>query len=137
MEEIWINSAEEMVSFGETFTNRLSEGATVAIVGNLGAGKTHFTKGVCQGLGNADSSSPTFTLVNEVITESLPVYHFDFYRIKQVEELYDLGWDDYLEKGGVVIAEWADLYPELFPEGTIWLKIEHHEDRRRVLIKVV
>ena len=134
MEELFIRNAEEMITFGEGYAKSLKAGDILAIVGDLGAGKTHFTKGVAAGLGYADCTSPTFTLVNESHGGDYDLYHFDFYRIKKEEELWSLGWDEYLEKGGVVIAEWADLFPEVFPAHTTWMKIQHEKGGRVVKI---
>lgn len=122
-----------MIALGKSLGKELIKGSVVALVGDLGAGKTHLTKGICQALGGSETTSPTFTLVNEVPGE-IPLYHFDFYRVKQVEELYDLGWDDYLEKGGVVVAEWANLYEEVIPDESLWIKVEHHQQGRKVYI---
>jgi len=136
MEERMVRSADEMMALGQEIGHGVGPGAMIALVGDLGAGKTHFTKGVAQALAGGEVSSPTFTLVNEVpLRGEMALYHFDFYRVGQVDELYDLGWDDYLERGGVVIAEWADLYPELVPVTALWIKIEHVPEGRRVLIK--
>ena len=136
MKELWIDSEEEMVALGKAFGKGLkSERSVIALVGEVGAGKTHFTKGIAQSLGGAGAvTSPTFTLVNEIEVTAGNLFHFDFYRIKAVEELYELGWYDYLDNEGVVVVEWADLYTDLIPETAQWIKIEHHGDRRRVLI---
>ncbi len=134
MKEVIINSAEEMIELGATIGKSLSAGAVVAMVGDLGAGKTHFTKGLCRSQGGNDTTSPTFKLVNEIPGKPHWVFHFDFYRVKAVEELLDLGWDDYLDREGVVVAEWADLYPELIPEEALWIKIEHVSEGRKVII---
>ena len=134
MKKYSVESSESMIGLGVELGRNLAAGAVIALVGDLGAGKTHFTKGVCQALGAEEATSPTYTLVNEILDGKLPLYHFDFYRVKQVEELYDLGWDGYLEKGGVVVAEWADLYAELIPENALWIKIEHVADGRAVTV---
>jgi len=134
MKKYSVESSESMIGLGVELGRNLAAGAVIALVGDLGAGKTHFTKGVCQALGAEEATSPTYTLVNEILDGKLPLYHFDFYRVKQVEELYDLGWDGYLEKCGVVVAEWADLYAELIPENALWIKIEHVADGRAVTV---
>lgn len=96
----------------------------LSLTGRLGAGKTHFTKGLVEGLGCRESvTSPTFALLQEYHGGEVPVYHFDLYRLESVEEVLDLGWDDYLEGDGIVVAEWGDKFPELFPENAIWLEI--------------
>ncbi len=134
MEELLIQTSNEMVQFGADIGATLQAGAVVALVGDLGVGKTHFTKGVCLSQEAGDTTSPTYTLVNEMTEGNLPIFHFDFYRVKVVEELYDLGWDDYLDRQGIIVAEWADLYPELIPANALWIKIEHVEGGRKVTI---
>jgi tRNA threonylcarbamoyladenosine biosynthesis protein TsaE len=101
----------------------------VALCGQLGAGKTHFSKGIVAGLGASEAvTSPTFSLVNEYRSGRLRVFHFDFYRLEEASELVAIGWDDYLEEDGVVIVEWADKFPELLPEETIWLDLSIREN---------
>jgi tRNA threonylcarbamoyladenosine biosynthesis protein TsaE len=93
----------------------------IALVGGLGAGKTHWTKGLVAALESpAEVTSPTFGLAHEYPGGTMPVFHLDFYRIDRAEELLALGWDEYLEAGGVVVAEWADKFPELMPPDTLW-----------------
>jgi len=135
MEEHFVVTAEGMIEFGKALGAELLPGGVIGLVGDLGAGKTHLTKGICAALGADDTTSPTFKLVNEVEGGSVLIYHFDFYRVKQAEELLDLGWDDYIEAGGIVVAEWADMFPELMPAHTLWIKVEHAEGGRRILIK--
>lgn len=107
-------------------------GAVVALVGGLGAGKTHWTKGLVAGLGSAaEVTSPTFGLVHEYPGGRLPVFHFDFYRLANAEELLALGWDEYLDAGGVLIAEWGDRFPELLPQETTWLNFDIEADGSR------
>ena len=79
-------------------------------------------------------TSPTFALLQEYRGGRLPVFHFDLYRLENESEVLRLGWDDYLEEGGVVVAEWADLFPHLFPEGTIWLEITEKEGGREIAL---
>jgi tRNA threonylcarbamoyladenosine biosynthesis protein TsaE len=87
----------------------------------LGAGKTHWTKGLVAGMGStAEVTSPTFALVHEYPGGRVPVFHLDFYRLENAREIIALGWDEYLEAGGVIVAEWADKFPELLPPGTLW-----------------
>ena len=98
----------------------------LALCGTLGAGKTHFVKGLVAGLGGdpADVTSPTFTLVNEYEGSRLPVFHFDFYRLEAEDELLAIGWDDYLSGGGLVVIEWADKFCRLLPDATRWFDLE-------------
>ena len=98
---------------------------SVALTGGLGAGKTHFTKGLVRGLGGTEEvTSPTFTLVHEYSAGRLPVFHFDFYRIETERELTGIGWDEYLDAGGVCVVEWADRFPDLLPASAAWWSLE-------------
>lgn len=122
-------TVEEMERLGCAAAAGIRPGAVIALVGGLGAGKTHWTKGLVAGLGSpADVTSPTFGLVHEYTGGRLPVFHMDFYRIGSPGELVALGWDDYIEGGGVIVAEWADKFPELFPRDAIWLDFEIEAD---------
>ncbi len=114
-------SIEETFAFGREIANALSAGDVIALVGDLGAGKTHLTKGIVAGLGSdAEVTSPTFTLVHEYGDGRLPAFHFDFYRLDHPDELLAIGWDEYCESDGVVIVEWADKFPDLIPGGATW-----------------
>lgn len=128
---------EEMFELGRRAAALMGAGSVIALVGGLGAGKTHWTKGFVAGFGSdAEVTSPTFGLVHEYPTAGPTVYHFDFYRLDSANELMDLGWDEYLESGGVVVAEWADKYPELLPPEAIWLDLEIAGDGlRRVRVR--
>lgn len=111
----------DTIAFGAELAAGLEAGDCLALVGDLGAGKTHFTKGVVAGLGcDRAVTSPTFTLVHEYLGGRLPVFHFDFYRLESAAELLDIGWDDYLDAGGITIVEWADKFPDLLPAGCQW-----------------
>jgi tRNA threonylcarbamoyladenosine biosynthesis protein TsaE len=128
-------SAESLVSGAAEFAPTLASGDVIALVGGLGMGKTHFTKGLLQGLGSDEMvTSPTFSLLQEYHEGRLPVFHLDLYRLESEDEVLRLGWDDYLEADGLVVVEWADLFPGLFPEETIWLRIEE-EDEGRVILR--
>ncbi len=127
-------SIEDTLAWGRQLATHLHPGDIVALVGTLGAGKTHATKGIVAGLDCAAGvSSPTFTLVHEYLGGRLPVFHFDFYRLKTAGEVIGIGWDDYLDAGGVVIVEWADLFPELLPENTRWFEFELLADDSRLV----
>ena len=113
--------AAATIAAGTTLAATLEPGAVLALCGTMGAGKTHLTKGLCAGLGCTDSvSSPTFGLVHEYRGAPCPVFHFDFYRLRSPAEVLNLGWDDYVDSGGILIVEWPDLFPELLPEHTQW-----------------
>ncbi len=123
------NSEEATIVAGKSFAAALSAGDVVALCGDLGAGKTHFAKGVVEGLGASDGvTSPTFALVNEYRTGSIPIFHFDFYRLDAAEEVVRIGWDDYLDEDGVLLVEWADRFPELLPEHTRWIDLTIDSD---------
>ncbi len=125
-------SVAAMVNLGRAAAAVVRPGAVIALVGGLGAGKTHWTKGLVAALGCAvEVTSPTFSLVHEYRGGNLTVFHFDFYRLASAGDLLALGWDEYLEAGGVVIAEWADKFPELLPEDTIWLRFAVETDASR------
>ena len=127
---------EDTVTWGRALASTLNPGDVVALVGNLGAGKTHATKGIVAGLGSsAEVSSPTFTLVHEYEGGRLPAYHFDFYRLDSAQEVLNIAWDDYLDGGGVVIVEWADRFPELIPDGAKWFNFEILPDGTRQVVE--
>ena len=127
-------SAEAMENLGREASALVKAGSVIALVGGLGAGKTHWTKGFVAGVGStAEVTSPTFGLVHEYSGGRLPVFHLDFYRLESAAELIALGWDEYLEQDGVVVAEWGDKFPELLPLDTIWLHITTGPDGSRII----
>jgi len=122
---IFLPDEAATVACGERLAQHLRNGDVLALTGGLGAGKTHLTKGIVQGLGcHADVSSPTFSLVHEYLGGTLSVYHFDWYRLEGGEELPGIGWQDYLDADGVCIVEWADRFPAALPRGTRWMALE-------------
>jgi tRNA threonylcarbamoyladenosine biosynthesis protein TsaE len=115
------NTPEAMLDLGRAAAGLVHPGSVIALCGGLGTGKTHWTKGLVAGLGStAEVTSPTFALVHEYPGGRLPVFHLDFYRIESPEELIAIGWDEYLEAKGVIVAEWADKFSELLPPDTLW-----------------
>ncbi len=127
-------SPEAMETLGREASAGVKPGSVIALVGGLGAGKTHWTKGFVAGAGStAEVTSPTFGLVHEYPGGRLPIFHLDFYRLESAAELVALGWDEYLEQGGVVIAEWGNKFPELFPPDTIWLSFTVEQDGSRII----
>ena len=107
------NSPEETEALGEVLGKTLSSGTVIAFTGDLGAGKTAFVRGLARGLGIAARvTSPTFTIVNEYEGGRLPLFHFDMYRLTSAQELFDIGWDDFLERGGVCAVEWSENVAE-------------------------
>ncbi len=128
---IFCPNPESLLQSGADYAQNLSSGSIIALVGGLGMGKTHFTKGILKGLGSEEVvTSPTFALLQEYRSGRLPVFHFDLYRLESEAAVLNLGWDDYLEEGGVVVAEWANLFPNLFPPQTSWLEIVEEEGGR-------
>lgn len=129
-------SEQDMLELGRTFAESVAEGGCVlGLVGDLGAGKTHFCKGVVQGLGSEDSvTSPTFSLVQEYPNGRLPVFHFDFYRLDSIDELDSIGWEEYLMEPAVLLVEWADKFPEALPPGSKWCRFSILPDGSRKLI---
>jgi tRNA threonylcarbamoyladenosine biosynthesis protein TsaE len=125
---------EAMTQLGQAAASLAMPGTCIALVGDLGAGKTHWTKGFVAGLGStAAVTSPTFGLVHEYHGGRLPVFHFDFYRLESAAELIALGWDDYLDQDGIIIAEWAGKFPELLPPATHWLQFTLAADGSRTV----
>lgn len=129
-----ISTPEEMIGLGAGAARSAKPGTVFGLIGNMGAGKTHWTKGFLQSRQpSALVTSPTFSLINEYRDGEIPIYHFDFYRIDSPRDLLSLGWDEYIEAGGIVICEWADRYPDLMPEGTHWLEFSHQPDGSRLV----
>ena len=127
-------TAQAMMDLGARYAREASAGAVFALIGDLGAGKTHWTKGFVQGIGSTDDvTSPTFGLLHEYPGGRLPVHHLDFYRMQSADEVLALGWDELLDQDAILIAEWADRFPELFPEETRWLHFSIAEDGTRIL----
>ena len=121
-----LESEAATLAVGRELAATLEDGAVIGLIGNLGAGKTHLVKGLVAGLGSDEVvSSPTFSLVQEYTEGKIPVYHFDVYRLETAEELLEIGWDDYLDRSGIVIVEWAERFRELMPVGTQWLTLSH------------
>lgn len=123
---------EAMEELGRTRASQVVPGSVIALVGGLGVGKTCWTKGLVAALGSsAEVTSPTFGLVHEYPGGNFPIFHLDFYRIETPDELVALGWDEYLDAGGVIIAEWGDKFAELMPSATIWLIFSMGKDGSR------
>ncbi len=129
-----------MRNFGIELGRHLKSGDVLALVGDLGAGKTHITQGIAEYFGYLhEVTSPTFALVNEYITEveKSDLIHFDLYRLEKSEDLLEIGWEDYLERDAILIVEWADRFPELMPNGTKCVFIEHLEQGRKLSYDLV
>ena len=123
--EIISNSPAETRALGRRLAEKLAPGTVIAFTGDLGAGKTALISGLAEGLGVTDRvTSPTFTIVNEYEGGRLPLFHFDLYRLGSSEELYDIGWDDYLVRGGVCAVEWSENAPEAMEEGARLIRVD-------------
>ncbi len=133
--EWMIESVEQMEKLAEQLASTIQSSAIWGLTGDLGAGKTHFSKGFARGLGYlGDVTSPTFSLVQEYHGGRLPIFHFDWYRLASAAEVLAIGWDDYLDQKGVLLVEWADLFPELWPHPMQWVKIEIIGSQRLVTL---
>ena len=134
--EIKINSLADINEAAKQFIENMGDGKVYAFYGKMGAGKTTFIKAICEELGVDDViTSPTFAIVNEyqsAITGD-SIYHFDFYRIKKLEEVYDMGYEDYFYSGSLCFLEWPELIDDLLPEDATKVTIEATDDGRRVV----
>lgn len=132
------HSPAETEAVGEALAKTLRPGTVLAFRGDLGAGKTAFTRGLGRGLGCTERvTSPTYTIVNEYTSGRLPLFHFDMYRLRSSEDLFDIGWEDYLERGGVCAVEWSENVAEALPEDTVWVdlrRLEGEDNGRRITI---
>ena len=134
--EFLTNAPEETEKLGAALGRILQPGTVIAYRGDLGAGKTAFTRGLARGLGCRELvTSPTYTIVNEYLGGRLPLFHFDMYRLSSSEDLFDIGWEDYLERGGVCAVEWSENVADAL-EAPIVITIEKlGEDSRRITIE--
>ena len=131
------HSTQETEAIGEELAQKLRGGDVLAFTGSLGMGKTAFTRGLARGLGcRGRVTSPTFTIVNEYEGRT-PLFHFDMYRLGSSDELFDIGWDDYLARGGACAVEWSERVSDALPEDTIFVDIartDEHEDWRTITV---
>ena len=136
--EFITHSPEETEAVGMALAAQLTPGAVIAYTGDLGAGKTAFTRGLARGLGITEPvTSPTYTIVNEYLTGKMPLFHFDMYRLSCADELFDIGWEDYLARGGVCAVEWSENIEEALDEEPIRIDIRRgeHDNQRRISIR--
>ncbi|MDQ7736569.1 tRNA (adenosine(37)-N6)-threonylcarbamoyltransferase complex ATPase subunit type 1 TsaE [Prevotella corporis] len=133
--EIKIKNLETIHESAKEFIKNIGDKKVFAFYGKMGAGKTTFTKAICEVLGVKDViTSPTFAIVNEYTDgNGNPIYHFDFYRIKKLEEVYDMGYEDYFFSGNLCLLEWPELIEEILPENAIKVKIEEQQDGSRLV----
>ena len=133
--EIITKAPAETEKVGEALAKQLLPGAVIAYRGDLGAGKTAFTRGLARGLGADEPvTSPTYTIVNEYLSGRLPLFHFDMYRLGSADELFDIGWEDYLDRGGVCAVEWSENVEQAL-EDAITVTIEKlGENTRRITV---
>ena len=132
--EITIDSIDNIREAARQFVGNMGDASVFAFYGSMGAGKTTFIKAVCEELGVEDViTSPTFAIVNEYRAEETGelIYHFDFYRIKKLEEVYDMGYEDYFYSGALCFIEWPELIEELLPSDAVRVKIEETEEGKR------
>ena len=136
MKEFITNSPAETENLGAALGKLLPAGTVLAYRGDLGAGKTAFTRGLARGLGcNELVTSPTYTIVNEYLGGRLPLFHFDMYRLRSSEDLWDIGWEDYLERGGVCAVEWSENVADAL-EDALTITIEKlGETSRRITLE--
>ena len=125
---VYIKNEQETRSFGKKLAAELAPGIVIALTGDLGTGKTALTKSIAEGLGITEViTSPTFNIVKEYYSGRIPMYHFDVYRIGDIDEMYELGYEEYFYGNGVCIVEWADLIEDIIPEDAIRIDIEYGE----------
>ena len=130
------HSPTETEAIGEKLAGILTPGTVIAYRGDLGAGKTAFTRGLARGLGCRDLvTSPTYTIVNEYLGGRIPLFHFDMYRLASSDDLWDIGWEDYLDRGGICAVEWSENVDDAM-ENALFITIEKTgEESRRITIE--
>jgi len=132
------HTEEETLTLGAQFASRLRRGDVVALFGNLCTGKTCFIKGICKGLGVEEHVvSPTFTIIHEYIARDLTIYHFDFYRVQLLKEIIEVGFEEYINRNGICLIEWANRVEEVLPSRRydVHLELGKNERTREILIK--
>ena len=132
------HSEDETKQFAYKLASRLNIGDIILLVGDLGAGKTKFTEGLLSFWNLQDEiSSPTFTIVNEYNTQNINIYHFDVYRIGSSDEMYDIGYDDYINGEGVCIIEWANLIEDILPDECLYIELKYKDMSREMILNPV
>ena len=134
MTTIQINDIENIHEAAREFINQIGDARVFAFYGKMGAGKTTFIKAICEELGCQDViTSPTFAIVNEYSSDTTPIYHFDFYRIKKLEEVYDMGYEEYFYSGALCLIEWPELIEEILPDDAVRVSITENADGSRTV----
>ena len=134
--EFITHSPEQTEVVGAALGKLLQPGTVIAYQGDLGAGKTAFTRGVACGLGAKESvTSPTYTIVNEYLSGKYPLFHFDMYRLASSDDLFDIGWEDYLERGGVCAVEWSENVADALENAIIVTIEKQGEDSRKITVE--
>ena len=129
----YTNSPSDTEAVGAALGRIVPAGTVIAYRGDLGAGKTAFTRGLARGLGCREPvTSPTYTIVNEYLSGRIPLFHFDMYRLRSADDLWGIGWDDYLDRGGVCAVEWSENVTEAMDDA-IWVTIEKTGDESRCI----
>ncbi len=138
MEVYKTKSAAETVELAKNFAiKNLQNGSVVALFGELGSGKTHFVKGVCKAFNiEHNISSPSFTIINEYRSKNITIYHFDFFRINDISELTEIGFDDYIYSNGISLIEWADRIEEILPTNRYNIFLLHTNEENERIIKI-
>ena len=133
-QEWLLDDAQATKNFAFALAQQIIKPTMFALIGPMGAGKTHFAKGFARGLGyTGEVTSPTFSVVQEYHGGRLPLFHFDLYRMKSAAEVLALGWDDYFDQNAVLLVEWADLFPEIWPKDVQTITIQMSSSGRRIL----
>lgn len=135
--QIRIDNIDTIRNAARDFVNAIGENTVFAFYGKMGAGKTTFIKAICEELGVEDViTSPTFAIVNEYRSDTTGelIYHFDFYRVKKIEEVYDMGFEDYFYSGALCFIEWPELCEEVLPEDSVKVTIEECPDGSRLVV---
>ncbi|GAB6283581.1 MAG: tRNA (adenosine(37)-N6)-threonylcarbamoyltransferase complex ATPase subunit type 1 TsaE [Ignavibacterium sp.] len=134
-----VNEEEESKNFAVEFSKQIKEGDIIALIGNLGSGKTFFVKKFAENFGIFNVNSPTFAIVNQYENELIKINHFDFYRMKSISEIIDIGFYDYLmDKQAITFIEWADLFPEILPQNRYEILFSLNDDlSRKISIKKI
>ena len=134
--EFITNSPQETEALGQKLGQMLPAGTVIAYRGDLGAGKTAFTRGLARGLGIQDPvTSPTYTIVNEYLGGRVPLFHFDMYRLHSADDLFDIGWDDYLERQGICAVEWSENVAEALEEPLVVTICKTGEESRKITLE--